>query len=68
MHGSANGGAVAAGEGCAEVRGRHEGAGAALWGIGWGCRVLAGPCVPLGFADASYASGMLDRKSISGCV
>jgi hypothetical protein len=30
--------------------------------------VLAGPCVPLGFVDASYASGMLDRKSISGCV
>ena len=30
--------------------------------------VLAGPCVPRGFVDASYESGMLDRKSISGCV
>ena len=30
--------------------------------------VLAGPRVPLGFVDASYASGMLDRKSISGEV
>ena len=26
--------------------------------------VLAGPCVPLGFVDASCASEMLDRKSI----
>ena len=68
---------MAAGEGCAEVRGTHEGAaaGATLWGIGWGAGamagvpgVLAGPCVPLGFVDASSASGMLDRKSISGCV
>ena len=30
--------------------------------------VLAGPCVPLGFVEASHAFGMLDRKSISGCL
>lgn len=30
--------------------------------------VVAGPRVPLGFVDASYASGLMDRKSVSGCV
>ena len=46
--------------------GLHHGASAGVVGAMAGVLgVLAGPCVPLGFVDASYASGMLDRKSIS---
>ena len=49
--------------------GLHNGASAGVAGAMPGVAgVLVGSCVPLGFVDASYASGMLDWKSICACV